>query len=252
MVTTMLWDSIMGQNAVRSTMSDRTWLAHSATMPAGVVEMLNSGVQRFSGNRQLIPQTAIRKTVQLPWSRSYRGHRPRQGSRFAPTLPCQALYSFGVRIYSIRQRGRRIGWPGRISSVRFKVGTINYHRNQIINPSPGTHSSVSPHFCNSSINNAASRPISSIKSSPLSPALPLRKQQIGPTECSAPTLPQEKRATLGCHRLLMLSATTLSLSAWAFLIHHTQCFRPCRTQSFRPYTKLLRQDGTPDNRPCLA
>ncbi len=213
MVTTMLWDSIMGQNAVRSTMSDRTWLAHGATMPVGVVEILNSGVQRFSGNRQLIPQTAIRKTVQLPWSRSYRGHRPRQGSRFAPTLPCQALYSFGVRIYSIRQRGRRIGWPGRISSVRFKVGTINYHRNQIINPSPGTHSSVSPHFCNSSINNAASRPISRIKTSLLTCIPVIRNNKLAPQNALPPTLPQEKRGALGCHGLLMLSASTLSLSA---------------------------------------
>ncbi len=72
------------------------------------------------------PSAAIRKTVQLPWSRSYRGHRPdrvasaalgnpalssvellqssnipnttaRQGSRFTPPLPCQVLLPFRGR-----------------------------------------------------------------------------------------------------------------------------------------------------------
>ena len=59
-------------------------------------------------NCQFISPAAIRKTVQLPWSRSYRGYRLRQSSSSAPTLPCQAFNFYRVRTHPIRQQSSNI------------------------------------------------------------------------------------------------------------------------------------------------
>ncbi len=60
------------------------------------------GVQRSSGNRRL--QSG--KPFNSHGVGTAGATQPRQGSRFTPTLPCQALNSYRVRIYPIRQRDR--------------------------------------------------------------------------------------------------------------------------------------------------